>query len=412
MDQRIANYILEYLFQRVEPVDWKFDYTNRCLNLSDHQVILPDIERTGTPIKKEILGHSVTFYRAIDQVSIESKNDAIHLTFDIIGEVYDHLTLARENDPAFDPSDDEVFLPVLDMKIHFFFGLLKTRIKGIRYRKYGEKSFVLCLSHDIDRTGDSWKYRVITHLFQSIKQKRPRLLFEGLFTSNKEANFEHILEREQEYNAKATWFVLTRYGLKKNADYHLKDKVFQKGFNLIREAGHEIGLHVPFVDLNVESIKREKEKITGVSVKGARMHHLRGKYEEVVAILSGAGLIYDSTFGFNWNMAYRFGTSVPFHPLLGPEIYDGFYEVPMNIMDFQIMDLNDFKNNIQRIFSLLEQLHGVYVANWHNNRFNQVKYGNIWRESFDILLEEAKKHGALITTIGDVVEIIKQRNIS
>lgn len=274
---------------------------------------------------------------------------------------------------------------------------------------YRGKPFALCLTHDIDRTGDSYKYRVVTGLYQSIKQKRPGLLFKGLFGRNEETNFEYILQREREYNAKATWFILTKYGLKKNADYRLKDREIQKAIKLIQAAGHEIGLHVPVMDYTVENIKNELSKLDGLGVTGARMHHLRGKYEEITVLLAKAGLKYDSTFGlgaFPFGLggypAYGFRTFIPFKPA-GLE---DFHEVPLNIMDIQVTDLEEFKRKIRLLFPVLKRVHGVCVINWHNNRFNRTKYGDIYRDSFDILLEEGEKHGALMTSIGELLEII------
>ena len=55
------------------------------------------------------------------------------------------------------------------------------------------------------------------------------------------------------------------------------------------------------------------------------------------------------------------------------------------------------------LFQILEKVHGVCVINWHNNRFNEVKFGSIWSKSFEILLEEGKKHNAWFTSLSNVI---------
>ena len=125
------------------------------------------------------------------------------------------------------------------------------------------------------------------------------MVFKGLFGKNEETNFEYILEKEKEYEANSTWFILTRYGLKLNADYHLKDKEFKKALQLLKDHKKEIGIHIPYMDLSVEEVRNEFNKIGQPEQMGMRMHHLRGEYEDLMKIVDEANITYDSTFGFN-----------------------------------------------------------------------------------------------------------------
>ena len=402
MEKEILDYLLDYIFQRIEvPGQYSFDHTSLVLTLENIRVNLPSLKRKQ-PLKIAILNHSISFYRYKTNIVLEQlRQNHFELSFDLLGEVFDHLTLVRENDPNFDPSSMDVFLPALDMKIFHFFELLKPYLQ-IKYRNFQGKNFALCLTHDIDRTGDSWKYRVITHCFQALKQKRPSLIFRGLFGANREANFQSIIDIERSYDAKATWFYLTRYGLRKNADYHMSDKMAQKSLKLIQEAGHEVGLHIPFMEMAKEIILQEKRKIPTSTNFGVRIHYLRGEYSQVLPLFAECGFPFDSTFGFRRNMAYRFGSSVPFHPIIDHNITK-IFEIPMNIMDIQVTSLKVFQEKIQMLFQILEKVHGVCVINWHNNRFNEVKFGSIWSKSFEILLEEGKKHNAWFTSLSNVI---------
>ena len=378
MEKEIIDYLLKYIFQRIaKPNTYNYNHNSQVLTLENIQLTIPSIKRKKNK-KVEILNHSVSFYRYNDKIALEeSGQNHLKLSFDLIGEVYDHLTLARENDHDFDPAAMEVLLPVLDMKIYYFFELLKPHLE-IKFRDFQGKAFALCLTHDIDRTGDSWRYRVITHFFQALKQKRPSLIFHGIFGKNREANFRSIIEKEHNYDAQATWFYLTRYGLRNNADYHLNDKIAQESVKLIKEANHEIGLHIPFMEMTKENVLEEKKKIPVSDKMGVRIHHLRGEYTETLPLFAECDLLYDSTYGFNWNMAYRFGTSIPFHPIIDKKILS-IFEFPMNIMDLHVGSIEDFQAKIRLLFHILNKVHGVCVIIWHNNRFNKFKRGYVNR---------------------------------
>ena len=296
------------------------------------------------------------------------------------------------------------------MKIHKFYLELKEKGFSLTYKKFNGKEFLVGVSHDIDRTGDSFKYRMITYFFQTIKQKRPLLFLRGIIGKNEETNFNYIVEKEKEFESNSTWFILTRYGLKLNADYHLKDKEFKKALDLLKSNKKEIGIHIPYMDLGVDEIKNEFAKVQSSDKMGMRMHHLRGEYEDLMIILDKAEVAYDSTFGYNECMAYRFGTSVPFHPIIKDEILRNIYEIPLNIMDLQITDSTKYRKQLKNLFSILREVKGVCILNWHNNRFNKTKYGNIWLDTFNISLEEANEANGLLTNISSILTYFKEKN--
>ena len=351
----------------------------------------------------ELFHISVPYCRYDDSITVVENNDTLELTYDLLGEIYDHLTLAFEKDGSITQSSEIVFYPILDIKVYNFYLQIKN-VVPLQYKSFNGKDFIVGVSHDIDRTGDSYKYRLITYFFQTLKQKRPLLILKGIFGKNEETNFDYIIQKEKEFDASSTWFVLTRYGLKLNADYHLTDKEFQKAISLLKENEREIGIHIPYMDLTVENISNEFKKLENSSQMGMRMHHLRGKYEDLLKILNEAKIRYDSTFGFNECIAYRFGTSLPFHPIIEEKILDAIYEIPMNIMDLQITDAEKYKRELKGLFSILKEVKGVCIINWHNNRFNETKYGNIWRETFTTTLQEAKEQNGLLIDIESIID--------
>ena len=137
------------------------------------------------------------------------------------------------------------------------------------------------------------------------------------------------------------------------------------------------------------------------------MHHLRGNYEDLLKTLNTANIMYDSTFGHNECMGYRFGTSIPFHPIVNDELLENIYEIPLNIMDLQITDATKYRQQLQKLITILHEVKGICIINWHNNRFNITKYGNIWVDTFNISLEEAVKADGMLTNISNILRFFK-----
>ena len=407
MDKKIEEYLLSYLFKRFE-LDAKvgFDTNTRSIIIKDYKIEVPEIERNAISKEIELFSINIPYYRYNNEISIIGFNKDRKLTYDLLGEIYDHLTLVFEKDGGIISNSELIFYPVLDIKIYKFFQQLQEFVP-IKYKLFDSKQFLVGVSHDIDRTGDSYKYRIITYFFQTLKQKRPLLFLKGLFGTNEETNFEYIIEKEKEFETNSTWFILTRYGLKLNADYHIKDKEFQKALKTLRSNNKEIGIHIPYMDLELGEIKKEFAKITSAEKMGMRMHHLRGEYEELISTLNEADILYDSTFGLNERMAYRFGTSIPFHPIVNNEVLENIYEIPLNIMDLQITDASKYSEQLQKLFTILKEVKGVCIINWHNNRFNKTKYGNIWIDTFNITLEESSKANGRLTNIAAIINYFR-----
>ena len=407
LKSEIEKYIISYIFQRFEInslIDFKSE--TRTIQIKDLQIKIPEIPASDKPFELSLFGVQVPYYRYNDKILLQGSEKEKKLTYDIIGEVYDHLTLVYEKERGITTQSELVFYPLMDMKIHNLFLQLKEFVP-LKYKTFKGKDFLLGVSHDIDRTGDSFRYRMMTYFFQTLKQKRPLLFFKGVLGKNEETNFEYIIEKEKEFNTNSTWFILTRYGLKLNADYHLKDKEFRKALKLLNENNREIGIHIPYMDLELTDIQKEFAKVEYPEKMGMRMHHLRGNYEDLLKILNKAVIKYDSTFGHNECIAFRFGTSIPFYPIVNDEILENIYEIPLNIMDLQITDAEKYRDQLQKLFTILHEVKGVCIINWHNNRFNKTKYGNIWVDTFNISLEEATKNNALLTNISNILTFFK-----
>lgn len=404
MEEHIEQYLVDYIFQRFEldsPI--VYEAKTRTIVYKEFKITVPELRRNKEPLLVTQYDIAMPYCRYTNTVELVGTGADLQLTYDLLGEVYDHLTLTYEKEGLITSSTEAIFYPILDMKIKLFTIQLKTFV-SMPYKSFNGKNFLVGVSHDIDRTGDSFKYRLITYFFQTLKQKRPLLFLKGLFGKNEENNFEYIIDKENNFGTSSTWFVLTRYGLKLNADYHTTDKEFKKALTLLKDNDREIGIHIPYMELSVEDVKYEFNKLDNSNEMGMRMHHLRGEYEELMQLLNEAKIPYDSTFGLNECMSYRFGTSVPFHPIIKGKILEHIYEIPMNIMDLQITDAEKYQKELSKLFFILNEVGGVCILNWHNNRFNRTKYGSIWIDTFTISLDETLKHNGHLTNMGQILK--------
>lgn len=415
-----------YLFQRVElPAPYTFD--GQRLTIGDLVVEIPSLP-AATPREVPVLGVSLTVRRhsgGPDCVEVrEGGRLVLRMGVDVLGELEDYLTLQHEGGPqeCLDggPLSTQVRrlidLPLADLLIHFFLSILKGHVP-LRYKKWdGKYDFALCVTHDVDRTGDNVPYRMFKNVYFGVRSRRPSLLLRALAPENDDFQFRRVLDLEKEYAVESSaWFFLSSTrrilgcSLPRHGDYSLTNEYAQEGMRLLHD--RERGLHIPFVNLDAQSIHQEiKNTAPHMHVRGVRSHYLRGVFPDLLVELEKLGLTYDSTFGFNDVPSFRFGTSYPFCPNVDGRRLN-IMEVPLNIMDVHVHDLGRFQDYLRRLFPLLRATHSVCVANWHPHRFNQHQFGDIYERAFEELLSAAKEHGAWLTSIEHLLEVVKQREV-
>jgi len=269
--------------------------------------------------------------------------------------------------------------------------------------------FAICVTHDIDRTGDNRMFRLVKNSVKGIRNRNFELFKNAFSDTNIDFKISEILDMEKDYGVEqSTWYFLTMtkkllgVTLPKQGDYELDDKFCQETLKLLK--GQEIGLHIPFIELNCENIRKEKQKLDRfLNITGARAHYLKGKYPDLLVELDKAGFLYDTTFGLNNEFPIEF---TPFHPTVdGKELK--IFEVPLNIMDVNITNYDTFKKGIEKIIPVLKKNHGVLVINWHPNRFNEIEFGDLYRRCFNFLLLEGKINNAWMTSIQNILDGIK-----
>ena len=207
------------------------------------------------------------------------------------------------------------------------------------------RPFAMCLSHDVDLIAEAVTPRQAMRSMRlsllgagaSRRERMTRLarpgvraaraLYHGLSQAPVAEALERCVELESEHGVTATYF-FTVYpgatGHRYDCTYALGDlcrfggarvTVADVARRLDRE-GFEVGLHGSYhsacVPERLADEKHELERSTGLTVTSTRQHFLHWDARITPGLHSQAGFSADSTLGFNRNIGFRAGTSLPF----------------------------------------------------------------------------------------------------
>ena len=261
--------------------------------------------------------------------------------------------------------------------------ILKPKVSGILMEngfdfEYPEgKKFAVCLTHDIDSVYFS-KSEIISMAIKLLKEHKIRNL-KVLFSKinkrwNPLWNFKDIMDLEEKYNAKSSFYFLTLD--KEDLDFNFEIEDLEHEIGIIRDRGWEVGLHGGHNAYNnFEEIKKEKDKIERVlnkKVIGYRNHFLRFKVPDTWELLSKAGFKNDTTLGYADMVGFRNGMCHPFKPFnlrINKEI--DIVEISLTIMDCTLFDYMKLSYGMawkitKLLIDTVERYKGVITILWHN----------------------------------------------
>ncbi len=264
------------------------------------------------------------------------------------------------------------------------------------------RKFAVCLTHDIDfvYTGVlNTAARTVKALKKGQFAEASLLPFSRINkTWSPLWNFRRIMDLEEKYGAKSTFYFLTLDP--GNEDFTFSIEELEGELTRISDEGWEVGLHGGHEAYNnsVEMKKKKEklEKVLGKEVTGYRNHYLRFKTPETWELLANAGFSYDSTFGYHDCAGFRNGMCHPFKPYnlrTGKEI--DILELPLTIMDTTLFHSQmrlDFKQAwtlTERLILTVEQCRGVLTVLWHNT-YMQGEYLEFYKK----LLKYCSEKGA------------------
>ena len=249
---------------------------------------------------------------------------------------------------------------------------------GLKMEYPDGKEFAVCLTHDIDALYYS-RMGIITDtgrhiLHGQMKDALRRPFYNIIKKWNPWWNFKEIMDLEEEYGAKSTFFIM---GLEEgDQDFNYRAEDISHELGSIVDRGWEVGLHGGHEAYNdLEALKRQKtnlERALGRGVVGYRNHFLRFKVPETWELLEKGGFKYDATFGYADCVGFRNGMCHPFKPYdlrAGREI--DILENPLVVMDgtldqYMRLDMRTAWEAVRRLIDTVESYHGVFTLLWHN----------------------------------------------
>ncbi|AKB76715.1 hypothetical protein MSHOH_0232 [Methanosarcina horonobensis HB-1 = JCM 15518] len=264
------------------------------------------------------------------------------------------------------------------------------------------KKFAVCLTHDIDFVYIdtlNTAARTVKALKRGQFAEASMLPFSRINkTWNPLWNFRRIMDLEEKYGAKSTFYFLTLDPGNEDFTFSIEELEGELGY--ILEEGWEVGLHGGHEAYNnlieIKKKKQKLEKVLGEKVMGYRNHYLRFKTPETWELLADAGFSYDSTFGYHDCAGFRNGMCHPFKPYnlkTGKEI--NILELPLTIMDttlFQSQMRLDFEHAwalTEMLILTVERCRGVLTVLWHNT-YMQGEYLVFYKK----LLQHCSEKGA------------------
>ena len=241
--------------------------------------------------------------------------------------------------------------------------------------------------------------------------------------SNHFWKFAEWVEFESTLGTRPTFYFMARKGSlvqyatgTPDCFYDIRKPEFTSLFRQLREQGCEIGLHASYnAHRSAQQLRREKEALeqaAGVKVEGNRHHYWHldpAAPHETLRRLEHAGLVYDSSLGFEFYPGFRRGICHPFRPYHPQERRElDLVELPPTWMDDHfdrrlavngIADPTDFARGLVHTAS---KLGGTIVVDYHLRGMNAdfyPRYGE-WLKNF---VREELDSSVSFQTAGEIV---------
>lgn len=207
--------------------------------------------------------------------------------------------------------------------------------------------------------------------------------FKAKLDKDRYDNFSYIMDLENKYGFKSSFYFMSGGNTKYDASYSINDSYIISLIKTLQQKGFEAGLHSSFNSYNnfqILNLERDKLKKAAENVIfGGRQHYLRWKSPDTWRILEKAGLKYDITLSFAEHEGFRCGICFPYKPfdVLENRVL-GIWELPLIIMDGSLFNYQNLtpEEGFQRIKSIIntvKKYQGVFVLLWHNSSLDDLK---------------------------------------
>lgn len=282
---------------------------------------------------------------------------------------------------------------------------------------FGDHSFALCLTHDVDRP-----YKTVQAPYQAIRERDASHL-RPLYTDEQPYwCFEDIMAIEEEFDARSSFYFLEekhitavakrrwlhpRTWLRFTGYYSLSDPDIRRMIQRLSAKGWEVGIHGSFDSYaDPHRFGTEKAALEGIldePILGGRQHFLNLDRPDTWRIHREHGLRYDASLGSSIEFGFHngYGVKRPFD--------DEFVVFPLTLMEVALRQgdrsFADAKQIIDRLVEQAAQHGAIMTVLWHVRLFNEDEFPG-YRRLYRYLLERATEADAWIGPVRDAYRAI------
>lgn len=241
------------------------------------------------------------------------------------------------------------------------------------------------------------------------------LVFREIFRRPGFMNMDHIMDINDEYDLKSTFFWLVNQGPAvdivgkrvKNSDYNVSDPAVKKLMDRIKSRGFYQGLHK---SISEESFNQELNKLP-IEAKTNRNHFLKLQIPEHFKQLDETNIEADFSLGFPDEFGFRNGFGLPYRPFdLDRMKCTNTLFVPLAIMDtsnwsYKKLPLPEMK---KQVFELLEsnKANAMISVLWHNKYFTSYKFKG-YLEVYKSILDYCKETGIKTISERELIDLYR-----
>jgi len=302
---------------------------------------------------------------------------------------------------------------ILDPEVSYYLAQ-----KGLHVEYPESKKLAVCLTHDIDLVFASRIKLLNDAAILLEKRNKFGKPFNKLVTYiNKKLNsiwnFEEIMDLEERYDAKSSFYILALENDDPGFNFHISD--LKNELSQIIDRDWEVGLHGGHEAYNnYKTLITEAKRLENVidkKVIGYRNHYLRFSIPDTWEILRDAGFMYDTTFGYADCVGFRNGMCHPFKPYnLKTDDFINILEIPLSVMDVTLegymqLDMKTAWNYIKILIDNVSKCNGVLTILWHNTSMVNEKLS-----FYEKILKYCQESNAWMTSGKDIWTWWKKNN--
>lgn len=279
------------------------------------------------------------------------------------------------------------------------------------------ETMAISLSHDVDRINSNIGHYIFYFVKYVIKLNFKKALYQIylLFLKIRGIEpywcFDKIINLENKYNVKSTFFLLNETG--KSKLFQLKSYILFKGrykitakpvleiIQYLKKNRWEIGLHGSYYSFNNKILLQQEknilQKIVKIPIKSIRQHYLNLNIPATWYIQKACGFKYDSSLGFTDKIGFRGGTTFPFY------FYDRNKRISLLLIPLLLMDNmveNDFNNKINNLFNIVKDVNGILTVNWHQRAFAYKEN----KKHYEMIIKKGIENKVWFATINEIGE--------